>query len=497
MTTAFVDTFNRGLQLQQMGQLEEAEALYRKALTMNKDVALLYSNLGVTVYSLGRLAESIPLYKKAIALDPKLSLAHNNLGVTLSAMGRLEEALESFSKTIALVPDDPEPINNYGDVLVKMSRFAEGEQALLKALQLRPNYVEAFTNLGTASWGLGRLDDAVACFRKAIALQPDVAMAHKNLGIVMLLTNNFAEGWREYEWRNLADKIRPREYPMPVWKGQPLPPGKKLLVWAEQGVGDEILHAGMIDDLSARGFELIYEVDPRLVGLMARSFPQAKVIARRFPHDPETLGADVGAHISAASMGRYLRLKLEDFPAQRPSYLAPDRQKAADLRARLNLAPGEKLVGISWVSTNLSFGHSKSISLAQWEPILRTPGFRFVDLQYGDTATERAAVEQKLGVKVEHLDGLDLRDDLDGFTALTAACDLVITVSNSTAHFAGALGVPVWIFISAGIGKFWYWGINAPTVPWYPSARLIRQGAAQDWTPLLAQAAQQLAALPR
>lgn len=495
MTPVFVDTFNRALQLQQAGQLLEAEAAYRKAMAMNPNVALLYSNLGVVVYTLGRVDESIPLYKKAIKLDPQLSLAYNNLGVSLSAMSRLEEALEAFSKTIALVPDDPEPTNNYGDVLVKMSRFAEGAAALHRALQLRPNYVEAYTNLGTASWGLGRLDDAIACFRKAIALQPDVAMAHKNLGIVSLLTNNFAEGWREYEWRNIADRITPRSYPMAQWRGQPLATGK-LLVWAEQGVGDEILHASMIADLTkARGLNLIYEVDPRLIGLMQRSFPDVKVVARRFPHDPETMGPDVAAHISAASMGQFLRLRLEDFPKDRQRYLVADQDRSKALRAQLNVAEGEKLVGISWVSTNLNFGLSKTIALADWEPILRTPGIRFVDLQYGDTATERAAVQKKLGLSVHHIDGLDLRDDLDGFAALTAACDQVITVSNSTAHFAGALGVPVWVFISAGIGKFWYWGVNSPTVPWYPSATLIRQNAEQDWTPSIQIAAEMLAAL--
>ncbi len=493
MTTVFVETFNRALALQQAGQLDEAEALYRKAMTMNPNVALLYSNLGVVVYTQGRLEESIPLYKKAIKLDPTLSYALNNLGVSLSALNRLDEALDAFSKTVALVPDDPEPINNYGDVLVKMSRFAEGEQALLRSLALRPNYVEAYTNLGTASWGLGRLDDAEACFRRAIALQPDVAMAHKNLGIILLLTNRFAEGWREYEWRSVADKIRPRSYPMPPWNGQSLQTGK-LLVWAEQGVGDEILQAGMISDLTARGLNVIYEVDPRMVKLMQRSFPAVKVVARVFPHAPETTGPDVAAHTSAASMSQFLRLRVEDFIKDRKSYLVPDHARSEELRKQIGVASGEKLVGISWVSANLSFGKSKSIGLSDWDPILKVPGIRFVDLQYGDTAETRAAVKKKLGHTITHIDGLDLRDDLDGFAALTAACDLVITVSNSTAHFAGALGVPVWVFISAGVGKFWYWGIDSPTVPWYPSATLIRQSVVQEWSPSIQHAAEKLAA---
>lgn len=487
----FVETFNKALELQRAGQLEKAEALYRRAMTMNPNLALLYSNLGVVVYSQGRTLESIPIYKKAISLDPTLSLAHNNLGVALSALSRLDEALEAFGKAIAIVPDDPEPTNNYGDCLVKLSRFAEGAQYLRLALKLKPNYVEALTNLGTALWGLGQLDEAVAHFHRAIELQPDVAMAHKNLGIVLLLMGRFKEGWREYDWRWLADKIILRPCDQPIWKGNQLG-DKKLLVWAEQGVGDEILHAGMMDDLVKRGFKVVWEVDERLVKLLQRSNPSMTVVGRRLPPAPETEASDIAANIPAGSIGQHLRLSYDDFPKDRRSYLVPDKERSAAFRASLNLKPGEKLVGMSWLSKNLNFGKSKSTQLADWAGILATPGLKFVDLQYGDTEAERKALQEKFGITLAHVDGLDLKDDLDGVAALVAACDLVVTVSNSTAHFAGGLGVPVWIMIAAGVGKFWYWGFNTATVPWYPSATLIRQNEQQDWGPTLTEVAERL-----
>lgn len=490
---AFIEIFNNALALQRAGHLEKAEELYRTAMKMNPNIALLYSNLGVIVYAMGRAEESIPLYKKAIALDPKLSLAHNNLGVAYSTLNRLDEALAAFSRTIALVPDDPEPINNYGDCLVKLSRFAEGAAALQKALSYKPNYVEALTNLGTASWGLGKLDEGVAYFRRAIELQPDVAMAHKNLGIVLLLRGEYVEGWREYDWRWTADKIPLREYHVPVWRGEALG-DKKLLIWAEQGVGDEILHAGMMADMAARVPKVMWEVDERLLTLMQRSFPNIQVVPRRVPAVLETVGLDIGAHVAAGSIGQYVRYEASQFPTDRRSYLVADQARSAALRAQLNLAPGEKLVGISWLSKNASFGKSKSTTLADWAPILQTPGVKFVDLQYGDTAGERKKFESKYGVKIAHIDDLDLKDDLDGMAALTAACDLVVTVSNSTAHVAGALGIPVWILIAAGVGKFWYWGYNVEKVPWYPTATLIRQDDNQDWGPTLKVVTDRLAA---
>jgi tetratricopeptide (TPR) repeat protein len=490
----FVEIFNAALQLQQSGQLIEAEAMYRRAMALHSKVALLYSNLGVVVYSLGRVAESIPLYKKAISIDPNLSLALNNLGVSLSALNRLEEGLGAFARAMAIVPEDPEPLNNYGDCLVKLSRFAEGAKALERAIEMKPNYVEAMTNLGTAYWGLGRLEDGVAQFRRAIALQPDVAMTHKNLGIVQLLRGEFAEGWKEYDWRWVADKIMPRDYAFPEWRGEPLG-DKKLLVWAEQGIGDEILQASMMDDLTGLGHSVVWEVDPRLHSLLQRSFPHVAVVSREPPPFKAPPGYNIGGHVAGGSIGRYVRQDVSKFPTDRKSYLKADSERVAAFRAQLNLSPGEKLVGISWLSKNAAFGKSKSTTLMQWEKVLRTPGVRFVNMQYGDTASELKQVERKLGVKIATIEGLDLKDDLDGFAALTAACDFITTVSNSTAHFAGALGVPVWILIAAGVGKFWYWGHNTDKVRWYPSATLIRQQKIDDWAPAIDAMAEHVARL--
>ena len=156
--------------------------------------------------------------------------------------------------------------------------------------------------------------------------------------------------------------------------------------------------------------------------------------------------------------------------------------RTAAFRQRLALAPGEKLVGMSWLSKNAAFGASKSTTLAQWAQILRTPGVKIHrPAIWRHRRRKSARLARDLGITLLHIEGLDLKDDLDGVAALTAACDLVITVSNTAAHIAAALGIPTWILIASGIGKFWYWGFDAPTVPWYPTARLVRQQEGESW----------------
>ncbi|MBY0511608.1 MAG: tetratricopeptide repeat protein, partial [Rhodospirillaceae bacterium] len=397
---AFVQAFNLGLQLHQAGELEKAVVAYRKALSINPNVALLQNNFGVALYDLNKKEEALVHQRKAIALDPNLGIAYNNLGVTLNSLEMHEEALKVFARAIEIEPNNAKATNNLGDSLVKLSRFDEGVAYLRKALEMEPNYFEAHSNLGVGMWGQGHLDEAIASLRKAIEIQPNLPMARKNIGIISLLRGDYEQGWPEYDWRFTADKIGIYEYGVPIWRGQALPE-KTLFVWGEQGVGDEILHISMAADLIKHGFRVMWETDKRLVPFFQRSYPPIKFVARGKGPADTVITPDIGAHIPSASLGRFVRPRAESFPLARRAHLMADQERTKAFRESLALAPGEKLVGISWVSKNVKFGTSKSTTLAQWAEILRTPGVRFVDLQYGNTSAERAALENEHGVKVE------------------------------------------------------------------------------------------------
>jgi len=489
---AFVQAFNTALGLHQAGDLEKATVAYRQALRLNPNIALLQNNFGVLLHDQGKFDEALEHQQRAVMLEPTLGIAHNNLGVTYNSTEKHEKAIECFRRALEIEPDNAKATNNLGDSLVKLSHFDEGLVHLRKAIEMDPNYFEAYSNMGVGLWGQGKFDEAIAALKKAISIQPNLPMARKNMGIISLLRGDWALGWENYDWRFAADKYAIPDYPVPIWRGQALP-GQKLFIWGEQGIGDEILHVSMLADLLKHGFSVMWETDKRLVPLFQRSYPMVTVVGRGKSPADTALGPDIGAHIPSGSLGRFIRSQAAHFPMGRKAFLLADKQKAQAYRDSLNLKPGEKLVGISWVSKNLKFGESKSTKLRAWADILRTPNVRFVDLQYGDTAAERAAVEKELGVKIEHIPDLDLREDIDGVAALTAACDLVVTVSNTAAHIAGALGVPVWILVPAGIGKFWYWGHEGISTPWYPSGILLRQKNQHDWTPDLTAVAQRLA----
>ena len=253
-----------------------------------------------------------------------------------------------------------------------------------------------------------------------------------------------------------------------------------------------MIYASMIGELAEGGLQITLEMDSRLVPLMQRSFPGVRVVARM---DPASLApAAFDCQSPLASLGRWLRPSFGSFP-RHTGYLKADAELANLFSARLRRSGPKKVVGISWSSINREIGANKSSALVDWTAILRVPGICFVDLQYGDTAGAREELRQRHGLEVTHLDDVDLFNDLEAFAALCTACDLVITVSNVTAHMAGALGKPVWLLAPGAQGRIWYWFSGRRDSPWYPSMRILTRRAPETWRAVLDEIARELSAL--
>jgi hypothetical protein len=278
-------------------------------------------------------------------------------------------------------------------------------------------------------------------------------------------------------------RVRPDSV-APLWRGEPIA-GRSLYVWAEQGLGDHVMFAGMFPDLVAAGARCTFEVHPRLERLFARSFPGAEVVGKR-PRKASPRQPDY--QVPMSGLGEFLRGSVAAFPAH-AGYLAANASRRLHWRTRLTaLGPGFR-VGISWRGgTDRTDRRLRSIPLEQWRPILRVPGARFVSLQYGDCRQEVEAMRAE-GLPIVHWQ--DPVDDLDDCAALLCELDLVVSVTTTVIHLAGALARPVWVLVPARPG--WRYLLEGERLPWYPSARLWRQPTLHDWEPLIARIAQAIA----
>jgi tetratricopeptide (TPR) repeat protein len=478
-----------GNTLDELGDTGGARDALDNAVRINPELAVAHYNLGNVLYRAGQADDAVAAYRRALDLDPGRAEVHNNLGEALLDQGDTETAITHLHQANGLAPGRAEILNNLGKALGKQGDFDTALEHYRQSLDSDPDFLNAHTNRANTLGESGRWDEALACHRRAVEIGPDSATAHYNLSLLLLLLGQMREGWAEYEWRWRADiVINKREFPQARWLGED-PAGKTVLVWCEQGAGDEILFAGMVPALLVLGARVILECDSRLVDVFERSFADVASIARATPPDPRLLSGDIDFQIPAGSLGRWLR----DTTAPRPgpaAYLTADPEQRDALKRRYKAGGDGLVVGVTWNSKNKLVGQQKSLNLAALAPLAGIPGIKLVDLQYGDTRTERDAFAAETGSALVHDDSIDQMADLDAFAAQVAAMDLVITVSNTTAHFAGALGVPTWVMVHAAPLPCWL--LEREDSPWYPAVQLFRQACPGDWGDVIDRVVHQL-----
>jgi len=462
------------------GQLEEAVDTYRKALEINPDDIRTYNNLSVVLQKQGKLAEAIDTYYRILEIDPTDVEVCRSLGMLLTEQGKLEEAIDAYYKVLEVDSTDAGIYNNLGILLKEQRKFKEAIDAYCKALEIFPGYADAYNNLGNVLQLQGDFEDAVVVYKKALEINSQFSEAHKNLGMLLLLTGELERGWEKYEWRWKCHDFpsENRNFPQPPWDGTGLS-DKSVLVWTEQGIGDEIMFANMLDTLSWMADKIITECEERLVPLFQRSFPKIQFVVREQKPNPMLLDRDIDYQVPIGSLAQWLRRNESQFP-KKESYLSASSEKASQLQDKYKgLTDDRFLVGISWKSINHGVEKEKSTILENWTPILSQPDCFFVNLQYGDIEQEISEYYSSTGILIYTDQEINPLTNLDDFAAQISALDLVISISNTTVHMSGALGKKVWTLLP--YVPDWRWMLKREDTPWYPTMKLFRQSQMNDW----------------
>lgn len=478
--------FNKAVSLAALGRSEEALASYEAAIRLRPDYGDARLNTGLLLYMLGRRDEAIAAFREMTIACPTDARGFYNLGTCLekslaTAEATSREALSresaaAFKRALSLDPGNPDIHYAFSNLLTFRGDYGTAAAHLETALRLRPNWPDGWNNLANQVEALGNREAALMMFDRALALDPLNAGAIVNRGMTCLALGRLAEGWEGYGRRFDDPRFPfvPRNWPWPKWAGEDLA-GKSILLWGDQGVGDEILYSSMIPEVAKRAAVCVIECEPRLVSLYRRSFPDIEVVSVREGLAVSPLaGRTFDFHCSVLDLGAQLRRSFNAFP-NRLGGLQADGEHSKYLRTKyLGQSGRERLIGVSWRSANPGMGHQKSLLLVDLLPILRLPRLTFLSLQYGDVSQEIAALRDAHGVDILLDRDIDSVGDLDGFAAQIQACDAVVTVSNTAAHFAGALGVPTALYVPDGRKRHWYWFDRGAYSPWYRTARLFR-----------------------
>ena len=461
------------------GRSEQASRLCEQGLGWAPSSAPLLHLKGLLYYQAENYTSATQWIERAIAHAGSVADYHNSLGVVLKAQDKTEEAVVAYRQAIGLRPNFAEAFNNLGDALTAQGGLREAEGHYRRAIAFNRGYTDAIYNLGNTLKEQGRLQEAVAEFDRCLALEGAHSGAHWNRCLTLLLMGEYELGWPGYEWRFVQPGFpgRPVGMSAPLWEGQPIS-GKRLLVSAEQGLGDVFHYLRFLPRLLERGAEVTLELPQRLRSQAQTLDARVQVVASK-----AACGA-VDYHVPLMSLPLWLGLRREDVRMERP-YLSvlPDARVRVEALLGEALQSGRPRVGIHWQGDSGFRGDlHRSIPLRHWEPLWGVEGVQWISLQKGEGSEQLEELPHILDA------GALLDEGSDAFVdtaALLEHLDFVITTDTALAHLAGALGKETWLLL--GVHPDWRWGLEGERCPWYPSLRLFRQTERRDWGTLMEQ----------
>ena len=451
---------------------------------------------GLALLDSDDLAAAKLQFARVLEIAPELAEAHADMGLVRLRLGDAAGAEADLLQALAISPDDLGALTNLASARSVLGRHAEAEAGYRDVLARDAGYLPATRSLGVLLSDVGRYDEALALLEDVIARQPaDDPEARYRRSTLRLLLCDFAAGWRDWEtrWQNEAFLEASAGVVTPALRALLKPDveaaalaGRRVLLVAEQGIGDQVMFASMIPDLAALAGAVTCVCDARLVALFEQSFPGVAFVG---PRDARIGSGAFDVVLAMGSLGRLFRNRLEDFPA-RP-YLRPRAALVDAWRDRLGPLPAAGLrIGVSWRGgTPGTRTADRSIAIDDLRPVLRLPDSDFVNLQYGDVVDEVEAANAVMDTPIRLFPRADL-DDFEELAALLLALDVVVSVQTSVVHLSGAVGAPCLALIPRK--PEWRYTAEQATMPWYASVRLFRRREGEDWNPAIERLTQAL-----
>ncbi|MCA9136482.1 MAG: glycosyltransferase family protein [Planctomycetales bacterium] len=448
---------------------------------------------GWKVHQAGKVDQALRVYQHVIRQAPRNPEAHVYLGIALFDKRRFNDSIQSYRTAIELKKEFPVAWNNLGNSLRMVGDVDESDACFEKALSMDPTYLSVYKNRGTLWIWSGQIERGLRWYEKGLEIAPNDAELHRNLGVIYLLQGDYDRGWPEYRWRwKLGGLTRPGSA-APIWTGQPIS-GRSILLYPEQGRGDEMHFIRMASLLSAEGARVVVQTDATMIPL----FTSVRGIQSLLPTGSQLPPVDFQASFFDAVDGWYqangqLPVADEFFMAHgdHRGYLNVSDALVAYWRRWMDgqgwFDGTRNRIGIAWQGNPKHHADVyRSMPLESFRPLAEDKDLRLISLQFGFGSEQLDEVD--FGSAIARLP--DDTDATGGAFTDTAAVmknlDHVVTSDTSLAHLAGALGIPTTLVL--GKVPDWRWLRQGDSTKWYPSMHLVRQTEMGDWADAIAKA---------
>lgn len=458
----------------QLNNLEKAFKFLQLAKKIISDDSTLLNVLGAVEMKRGNYKISEKYFLESIRSKKENLNALNNLAALYQKIGRIDKSLEIFKKLLIKFPHNQNILNNMGNLLIDHNQYEDAIKYLKRAIKLNSYQSSFFSNLGRALFFCEKYNNAEKTLNKSLDLNPKNDVAHLIFFYLLIIKKDLKSAWKHFDAR-----INVKNYDVPNnLKSLRNIKNKNILVLREAGLGDEILYSSMYPDLIKENNKVVIECDPRLINIFKRSFNYDNFVPKSLTLKHKLNVSKFDYSIYAGSLSGIFRKNLTDFNYNH--YLKSNSKHAKYYKRKLNKINQLPKVGISWISTRLDIGKDKSIGLEELLPIFKIKNLSFVNLQYGDFNKTIYNFNRKHELNIIDIPELDKFNDIERLVALISQLDIILTVSNTTAHLSGSLGKKTLLLAPANRAQLFYWMMSKNKTPWYPSIQIFKKNINWD-----------------
>tara|TARA_B100000963_G_scaffold357168_1_gene378753 strand:- start:38 stop:1825 length:1788 start_codon:yes stop_codon:yes gene_type:complete len=470
---------DRAFVLCKLNRIEESKKIcifYLK--NNNKDLHVL-NIIGQCFFHEENYDEAIKIFENILAIDQKNLSALNSLGRTFQEKREKIKAEEYYLKALKINSSSFFVLNNIAGFYREELEHEKAINFYKQALSVNPNNPYIYNNLSKIYFDLNNHKEAMKYSFQALQMKSEDGDIQKTISFIYLKDHDFKKGWSYFDGRldlnyflkknDYVNKLNSKLYLSNVLNKKK----NKFLVVREQGVGDEILYSSMYGDFLNDIQNAVIECDPRLINIFKKSFPKHsdKFVEIGSITNKNEKFKQIDFVLYAGSLGKYYRKNIDDF--QKHSFLKIDHKKFENMKSRLSKYKKKYKVGISWKSFKNRYAVDKSLNLKDFIKIFGYDNCDIFNLQYGNVIDEIINFNLTSNNKLLNVEELDLYNDFEGIASLLKSLDVFITISNSTAHLAGSLGVKTILIKPENYAIFHYWNQKSNKTPWYNCVELI------------------------
>ena len=451
----------------------KADSIYQDLINeeqVNSEIIYSYCN---NLIRLNKEKKAILFLEKYELKYPKDEQVKILIGLAHFKIKEFNLAKTMFFKILDINNSNDEAFMMLGNCHEKLGDLSQAKSCYDKSLSINPNNIVTINNIAAWYFINGDMLKTEKFYNLSINKNKNNSDARYYLSLCQLAQSNYNEGWLNFEYRWLANEYNSQKFKSDLPKFKFNTNKKNLLVWKEQGVGDQVLFMRFLKDIQPYVDNLYVKIDKRLHPIIKRSFPEIL-----FFDQGKSLYLD--CQISLGDLAGFFVKDNSYFIDNKNHYIFSDPIIKKKLEKEIK-NENKFLCGISWISKTDEIGINKSITLEILKPVLKIENIEFIDLQYSDTSIEREKFYNENKIKIKKIENIDNFNDLNGLSSLIDVCDFVITISNTNAHIAGSLGKKTFLLLPKGKGRLWYWITKKKKSVWYPKIEIVEQEEVGRW----------------